>query len=296
MTEPPVRLPPPEPKRARFGFLLRVGVFAVVTALAFYASAVIIYGVIGNQFVTATMSTFAAAAIGTAISLRIYERARLEDVGLGWNAASQRNLAIGLIGGAGAAIAVTLVPVLVRAADLVSVPGARTRFGSLFLASILLLFGAIGEEMMFRGYGFQVLAAETGAFATILPVSVLFSLMHASNPSVNLLAFINTFLWGVALGFSFLRSGDLWLPIGLHYGWNEALPLAGATLSGLKMEVTGYALHWRVGAIWSGGEYGPEGGLLTTLVVAALGFYLWKAPVHTQRPFLFRLRSEDQAS
>jgi hypothetical protein len=36
------------------------------------------------------------------------------------------------------------------------------------------------------------------------------------------------------------------------------------------MGVTGYALHWNVGELWSGGGYGPEGGLLATLAAAAI--------------------------
>jgi uncharacterized protein len=48
------------------------------------------------------------------------------------------------------------------------------------------------------------------------------------------------------------------------------LPLFGANLSGFTMGVTGYALHWSVGNLWSGGDYGPEGGLPTTAVVVAL--------------------------
>jgi hypothetical protein len=40
------------------------------------------------------------------------------------------------------------------------------------------------------------------------------------------------------------------------------------------MGVTGYALHWKAGALWSGGGYGPEGSVLTTVVVIALFFVI----------------------
>ena len=36
------------------------------------------------------------------------------------------------------------------------------------------------------------------------------------------------------------------------------------------MGVTGYTLRWSVGSLWSGGSYGPEGSVLTTLIVVAL--------------------------
>ena len=90
----------------------------------------------------------------------------------------------------------------------------------------------------------------------------------------HLLGLFNTMLWVIIFGYAYLRTGALWLPIGLHYGWNVALPLFGANLSGFTMGVTGYALHWKTSDLWSGGAYGPEGSILTTLVVAALFFVI----------------------
>ncbi|MGA3028072.1 MAG: CPBP family intramembrane glutamic endopeptidase [Bryobacteraceae bacterium] len=285
-------LPPP---RARYGFLLRIGVFVLITLIALIAASTIIRVTTGDKgLVNAALANFAAAAIGTTVALRIYERARLEDIGLGWNRASQRNLALGLLGGIGGGMLVTLPAVPLRLASFAPAPpGGNWR--SVIFVAVVLLFGAIGEEIMFRGYAFQVLLTETGIFATVLPVSVLFSLMHGLNPGINPLGFFNTFLWGVLLGFSFLRSGDLWLPIGLHYGWNLALPLLGVNLSGIFQAGIGvpYTLKWNAGWLWSGGEYGPEGGVLTTVVVLILAGYLWKAPICTQRPFLIRTHTAE---
>lgn len=268
------------PPRARYGFLLRIGVFVVITLIALIVASTIIRVTTGDKgLVNAALANFAAAAIATTISLRIYERARIEDIGLGWNRASQRNLALGFLGGIAGGLLVTVPAVLLRMASFERAPSLGNWRSVIFVA-VVLLFGAMGEEIMFRGYAFQVLLTETGIFATILPVSLLFSLMHGLNPGINPLGFVNTFLWGVLLGFAFLRSGDLWLPIGLHYGWNLALPLLGANLSGIFEAGIGvpYTLRWNAGWLWSGAEYGPEGGVLTTIVVMILAFYLWKAP------------------
>jgi hypothetical protein len=128
--------------------------------------------------------------------------------------------------------------------------------------------------MLFHGYAFQLLIRSLGAFATILPASVLFGMAHASNQNATLLGLVNTAFWGVLLGYAYWRTGALWLPIGLHFGWNFTLPLFGVNLSGFTMGVTGYGLHWRVGDLWSGGGYGPEGSVLTTAIVVALFFVL----------------------
>jgi hypothetical protein len=81
-----------------------------------------------------------------------------------------------------------------------------------------------------------------------------------------------------------LRSGALWLPIGLHFGWNWIPPLVGVNLSGFNMGVTGYALRWKIPDLWSGGPYGPEGGLLTTGIVLILIVVIARMPVRTERP------------
>jgi hypothetical protein len=39
---------------------------------------------------------------------------------------------------------------------------------------------------------------------------------------------------------------------------------------------------WTVGNLWSGGEYGPEASLLTSIVMIVLAVYIWKAPIRRQ--------------
>jgi membrane protease YdiL (CAAX protease family) len=283
-------LPSPEvsaadQRKKLLGVLLRVGVYAIIAFLGYYFVFPIIIAFLGAPvFVISTLGTFAAAAVANTLALRIYERGNLTDIGLGWTAASRRNLSLGILGGIGAALVVIVLPLVLRLADFEPVPNEHVHWPSLLFVSILLLFGAVGEEMLFRGYGFQVLVRGIGPFATVLPVSVLFGLAHSQNLNFGPLALFNTILWGVVLGYAYLRSGDLWLPIGLHFGWNWALPMLGANLSGFTMDVTGYAMHWKIEGPLSGGAYGPEGGLLTTAVAIGLFFYLRRAPIQPQGP------------
>ncbi len=278
---------PGEQMRKLMSIALRVGLYVLLVLLG-----ISVFGwalsAAGSLLLAAALGEFLAAATANALLMRIFERASLVDIGLGWNACSVRNLLMGLAGGTGSATVVLIGPVVTGMADFEVVAGADPHWYTLLFVIVILLFGAIGEEMMFRGYGFQVLIASAGPFATILPVGILFGIAHAGNLGVTPLALFNTTLWGILLGYSFLRSGDLWLPIGLHLGWNWALPLFGVNLSGFTMDLTGYALHWRIGPLWSGGAYGPEGGLLTTGVTILLFFFLWKAPVRRQTPLLLR--------
>jgi uncharacterized protein len=245
-------------------------------------------------FLVSALSVFAAAAVANALAMRIWERGNLLDVGFAWNSASVRNLLLGLAGGIVAALVTIFGPVLESAADVVRT-APSIEWGSVAFVLVVLVFGAIGEEMLFHGYGFQVLLGTLGPVATILPVSILFAWAHANNPDFSTLALVNTALWGLLFGFAFWRSGDLWLPIGLHLGWNWTLPLCGSNLSGFTMNVTGFAIRWRPGyERWSGGEYGPEASVVNTGVLVAL--FLWlilKAPVRRQTPFLLRERWDE---
>jgi len=251
------------------GILLRVGLYLLFAFLGVLIFPVILRP-LGDLLMT-TLSTFAAAAVANAVVVRIYERGRLADVGLGWSPSSGREFLIGAATGMAAAMVVILVPLALRMVKFeraqvgVDHPWAVFAFGG-----IALFFGVMGEELLFRGYAFQLLIRSSGPFATILPTSLIFGLMHSANPGASSLGIINTVAWGILLGWAVWRTGALWLPIGLHFGWNVMLPLLGSNLSGLTMGVTGYTLAWNVGVLWSGGSYGVEGSMLTTAVVVAL--------------------------
>jgi hypothetical protein len=256
------------------GLLLRAGLYVLLASMG-----VLVFGTLlqplAGIVVTSTLSTFAAAVVANAVVVRIYERGRLADVGLGWSPSSGREFLTGLAAGIAAVVVVVLVPVALRMATFHRAPApVEHPWASFAFGGVAIFFGAMGEELLFRGYVFQLLIRVLGPFATILPTSVIFGLMHSGNLNVTALGIVNTVAWGILLGYAVWRTGALWLPIGLHFGWNVALPLLGSNLSGFTMGVTGYTLEWNVGVLWSGDGYGVEGSLLTTGIVVALFFAL----------------------
>jgi hypothetical protein len=77
--------PPPD----KFGIALRVGLFVIIGWIGLVLFAFVMEPLAGLM-VTAALSTFAAAAVANAIAVRIYERGRLSDLGLGWTDRSLR--------------------------------------------------------------------------------------------------------------------------------------------------------------------------------------------------------------
>ena len=138
----------------------------------------------------------------------------------------------------------------------------------------LLLVGAMFEELMFRGYPFQRLLDGVGPVAAILAISAVFAGMHLFNPHTGgfwSLGFLNTILAGVLFSVAYIRSRALWLPFGIHFGWNFALGMVyGLPVSGLhrfSVIVSGSA---EGSVLLTGGAYGVEASL-TGAVVVVLG-------------------------
>ena len=233
-----------------------------------------------------TATGILAATVANVLCLKIYEHRGIAAIGLGSDRASLVNLGLGCLGGIGAAALVLGGPLLFHAARLQPDPANHASLPTFAYVSVLLLFGSAGEELLFRGFGFQILLRRLGDWTTVIPVGVVFAALHGANPHSSWLALLNTAGFGILFGYAFLRSHDIWLPIGLHFGWNFTLPLFGVNVSGLNVRLTGFAMQWSAGPIWSGGDYGPEAGVLTSAVLFLVFIYLWRAPIRRQRSAL----------
>ena len=271
---------------------LRAGTLIVrifVYIVLYFLTALIagpIFGWIGGYLLGLTVTGLVASGVSNLLCMGIFEALPFPDIGLHLGRAGWRNLALGLAGGIGAAVVVLSPPILLGAAHFKPVVNPESGLGTLVFTAFILLCGASGEELLFRGYGFQLLLRSLGPFATILPVGLVFAALHSFNPSASALGIANTAAFGILFGYAFLRSRDLWLPIGLHFGWNVTLPWFGVNVSGIKIGVTGYTLDWSAGTLWSGGDYGPEASILTSAVMLILFAYIWKAPICQQKSAL----------
>ncbi len=133
-----------------------------------------------------------------------------------------------------------------------------------------LVLAALGEELMFRGYPLRRLADAIGALPAMLILALLFGIVHAKNPNATFFSTVNVALAAVWLSFGFFSAGGMALAWGLHFGWNAGLAiLFDAPVSGYMFEVP--AVEYTPGRHpWvDGGAFGPEGGVITTLVLIA---------------------------
>ena len=147
---------------------------------------------------------------------------------------------------------------------------AGTPSGYLFTVAytvLLLAPAALGEEMIFRGVPLILLAGALGRGTAVVLVAVAFALGHIANPNVTALAIGNIALAGVFLGLAFYAPGGIWTAWGAHLGWNALLAALDAPVSGVPFRIP--FLDYVPGdpAWLTGGSFGPEGGLASTLAL-----------------------------
>ena len=100
-----------------------------------------------------------------------------------------------------------------------------------------------------------------------------FGILHLGNPNATWISAAGIFLAGIFLAYGYTSTKQLWLPIGLHIGWNFfegvvfGFPVSGLDMFTLtRITVSGPELV-------TGGAFGPEAGLIL-LPALALGFSL----------------------
>lgn len=152
----------------------------------------------------------------------------------------------------------------------------------LFVLGFLVYFVLQGtsEEIPTRGYLLQTLNEWLGPIGATLVTAAGFSLLHLFNFTrvsfFNPLALVNIALFGVVAAYAYFVTRRLWLPSALHAGWNFALgPLASLPVSGLAYQGLLRTTVSNTGWILTGGDFGPEGGVLATLALLAGWGIIW---------------------
>ncbi|MFN0159476.1 MAG: type II CAAX prenyl endopeptidase Rce1 family protein [Bacteroidota bacterium] len=110
----------------------------------------------------------------------------------------------------------------------------------------------------------------------MLLAAALFAFAHGGNPNVSLFGFVNIGLASAWLSFAYLKVRNLWLPFGLHFGWNfSQTSIFGFPTSGISFEERKIMTLTQSGPEWlTGGAFGPEAGALATVALVACTWYI----------------------
>jgi membrane protease YdiL (CAAX protease family) len=158
---------------------------------------------------------------------------------------------------------------------------------SLAVSGAVFFLGAAWEEAVFRGYILQTFARSNLAWFAILMTAVFFGALHLSNPSAGPLSTFNTALAGIWFGVAYLKTRDLWFVTGIHFVWNWMQgSVFGIEVSGLTKIVTHPVLkEIETGPTWiGGGNYGLEGGIVTTIAIILSTVAIYLLPIKSEPP------------
>lgn len=138
------------------------------------------------------------------------------------------------------------------------------------------LLSAIGtafmEEIIFRGVVFRIVEGALGTWIALALSSAVFGLLHLVNPHATVQGAVAiVFEAGVMLAAAYVLTRKLWLPIGIHAGWNFTQGgIFGVSVSGQPSG--GLVDGILSGPEWlSGGSFGAEASIVAVVLGIALG-------------------------
>ena len=147
---------------------------------------------------------------------------------------------------------------------------------ALFGIFVTLCAVAWWEELVMRGYLIANVADAWGIKVAVIADCAIFGIAHAFNSNASILSITIIAITTIQLIYAYLKSRALWLPVGIHLGWNFTQgSIFGFGDSGASQP--SLLIFEPVGPDWlSGGQFGPEGSVfLVPLTAATLVVIYW---------------------
>lgn len=134
------------------------------------------------------------------------------------------------------------------------------------------ILAAVGEELSFRGGLFRLLEDSFGTTIALVASAAVFGLLHALNPGATVISTVSVALEaGVLLAAAYALTRNLWLPIGLHLGWNFTEGgIFGVSISGGAAAKGLFSVSLVGHTLLTGGQFGPEASVVAIVVCLAV--------------------------
>jgi uncharacterized protein len=142
-------------------------------------------------------------------------------------------------------------------------------FGAEWAIAFLLV--GFAEEFLLRGYSLYTLADGIGFWPAAIVMAVLFGIGHSGNPGETRIGLIATVVFALFASTTLRYTGNLWLAVGAHAGWNWGQSFfygvsdSGIRAQGHLLEPTFHGPDWL-----TGGTVGPEGSVITLVLWALM--------------------------
>jgi len=154
-------------------------------------------------------------------------------------------------------------------------PGGRGAASGLAVGFAAALTAGVIEETLFRGLLFRLSSKILGTWGALLLTSSLFGAAHAFNRGATVSSSLAIALEaGILLGAAYAATQRLWVPIGLHIGWNFAEgSIFSMSVSGNTLKEGLFRGSLSGPRILTGGQFGPEASIIAVIVCLAAALY-----------------------
>jgi len=225
------------------------------------------------------------------ITSRFVERRKLSDYGVVFRSNAWKEGGAGFV--LGTLLLSAIVAIEVAAGRMEMHWGPQTTIAGAPVAAALAgqgiryWSGSFFEELLSRGYllrfvaeAFRSRGASRGASVAIAVgmTSTMFGLLHLLNDGATFLSTVNIAQLGLLFAVPVLVTSRLSTSIGLHMGWNVAQnTVFGLPNGGKPTRATLFSSTTDGSETWTGGNFGPEGGLtaLVVLFITLFASWLW---------------------
>ncbi len=217
---------------------------------------------------------------GALTVLRWIDRRPAALLGLDFTPGWVRESVAGLVSGFSATGGLTVILIVSGSVSVAVSPKLAESLTSMPRYLFIFLMAATVEELLFRGYPLQVLAEGSRRWIAGAILSVLFTMGHANNPDVTIIGIVNIFLASIMLTVLYFQTRRLWLPIAVHVSWNFSQSwLLGFDVSGIKIDDQLMIMTPTGADLITGGEFGLEGSILSTILFVVVIVWLLARPV-----------------
>ncbi|WP_411967669.1 lysostaphin resistance A-like protein [Haloferax sp. YSSS75] len=228
-----------------------------------------------------------STGIGGFVAARYVDRRTVADLGFGLDRAWAVDFVFGLLLGGVLMSAIFAVGLLTGWVVVDAVGFGLDRLAG--VAALLVFFVSVGiaEELLLRGVVLTDVAegmrwrfdVPTAIVVGLVVSSAVFGVAHFFNPNAGLASTLSITLAGVMLGFGYVLTGDLAIPVGIHISWNFVQGgVYGFAVSGLDFGSSLVETTEQGPDLVTGGAFGPEAGLFGVgamlLGMAAIAWYV----------------------
>ncbi len=172
-------------------------------------------------------------------------------------------------------VAITLTMILIGS---YRIEGINIDIEQILQNFFLMIVVAIGEEIVFRGIIYRMIADRYNMYVALVVSALLFGFIHITNPGATVWSsFAISIEAGIMLGLAYSYRQTLWVPIGIHLSWNFSQgQIFGYAVSGMDIPspiiqpvITGHELV-------TGGAFGAEASVIAVVLSFVISYMLYK--------------------